>query len=310
MSQHDGVNSLSPTAGAQGENGQTAKAGRPALLIDDAFLCRISSKYEAERGSPLARWHLTRKFQTMAGVFRTYLRPHCKFLDIACGDGDCMALARAIEPSCELWGVDIDEPSLALARQRLPGATVRREDMGNLSALPQGCFDVVHEFGAACMFKDWGLLAKSYLSLVRKGGLVIWELPEAMSMAHWVYLLSRAPRISEQDTVVRRLWRSFLPSKVTFQSWPTVQQHLEAAGFSYRVVSRQPFLHFHVGRRGKHIADFFCKRCGCGVLDSADYWAKRLFRRSSGYYLVFENLGEEVNQPEILENSAPDNRKL
>jgi trans-aconitate methyltransferase len=294
MSKEVTTSSQRKAGAGQLESGEGVGPGVRDSAFNSDLLCRISTKYQAEHASPLARWHWERKFGTMAGLFRTHLHPHSKLIDIGCGDGDCMAVARAIEPSCELWGVDIDEPALALARRRLPGATVRRHDMGNLSALPQAYFDVVHEFGAAFLFRDWAFLAKAYLSLVRKGGFVIWELPEAMSMAHWGYLLSPAPRISEQDTLPKRLWRSFLPSKVTFQSWPSVQQYLEASGFNYRIVSRQPFLYFHVGRRSRHIVDFFSKRCSCAVFDSADCWAKSLFRRSSGYYLVLENLGKRM----------------
>jgi SAM-dependent methyltransferase len=292
MCRESEVNGSGMAARNEKENNQTRGLAKADFAIDEELLCRISTKYETERGSPLVRWHLVRKFQIMAGLFRAHLRGGCKFLDIGCGEGDCMALARMIEPSCELWGVDINEPSLAVARRRLPRATLQRGDMGNLSSLPQAYFDVVHEFGAAFLMPDWGLLAKSYLSLVRKGGLVLWELPEAMSMAHWMYLLSPAPRNNELDTMPKRIWRSFLPSKITFRSWPTVRRYLETSGFNYRIISRQPFLYFHARGPSHRIVDFYCKRFGCGILEKADRGAKTLFRKSSGYYLVLENLGQ------------------
>jgi len=288
------------TCDQYGEVTQEVRASEAHFVLNRRVLCGISRRYEGEQQRAFLRWHLERKFEEMAKVFEMYLRPRHRCLDVGCGEGDCMVLARAIEPSCELWGVDLDERSLAVARQRLPGARLYRHDMANLSALPQGYFDVVHEFGAAFMFADWGLLARSYLSLVRIGGVVLWELPEAMSMAHWVYLLTRAPRISDGDTLGKRLWRSFLPSKYTFQSWPAVQQHLETSGFNYRIVIRKPFLYFHVGGRMGRIIDLFCAKSGSGILNSADRWAKHMFRRSSGYYLVLENLGkipEPVAQP-------------
>jgi SAM-dependent methyltransferase len=287
-------NEATDLAAAGNSGNRLASVGGSAMQVDDAFLCRVSSKYVAERDSPLARWHLGRKFETMAQVFRRYLQPGCRFLDIGCGEGDCMAVARAIEPSCQLWGVDIDEPALAVARQRLPGATISRHDMAKLGSLPQASFDVVHEFGAAFLVEDWGRLARSYLSLARKGGLVLWELPDAMSMAHWSYLLSPAPRNTDRDTLPRRIWRSFSPGKVHFESWAKVRRHLDSSGYSYRILSRDPFIYFHVRGRSSRLLNLLLRRTGIRVVDRMDGMAKAIFRRSSAYYLVIENLGPKA----------------
>src|SRR5688572_25455572 len=121
---------------------------------------------------PFVRWHLEQKFRVMEALLEKYLQPSGRFLDMACGHGDGLLLASRCRPTCELWGLDIDPESVEHARRVVPAATLIQGDMLRPDALPEGYFDVVHEFGATFFIKDWSTLARVYLSKLKVGGVL------------------------------------------------------------------------------------------------------------------------------------------
>lgn len=237
---------------------------------------------------PFTRWHFRRKFEVTEDIFRRYLTPGARFADMACGSGDALLLASACQPDCELWGLDIDAVSLDIAKERT-NAKVFQGDILN-PCLPKDYFNVVHEFGATFFVRRWDLLAKSYLSLLRKGGILLWELPEKWSTAHVSYLLSLAPKITEADTPIRRIARSFLPSKYHYETDAGVLEALNATGFKYEIVDKVPIWHFFCNGLPARIINLLWKFYGDGVYDSTDRLTARLWPRLSGYYLVVRKL--------------------
>jgi 2-polyprenyl-3-methyl-5-hydroxy-6-metoxy-1,4-benzoquinol methylase len=62
-----------------------------------------------------------------------------KILDFGCGVGRSLSLLRKHFPSAELWGFDVSEKSIALARQRIGNVQLTHE----IEALPLHAFDVI-----------------------------------------------------------------------------------------------------------------------------------------------------------------------
>jgi SAM-dependent methyltransferase len=69
-----------------------------------------------------------------------HLRPGMKVLDVGCGAGGALLVARG--RGAEVFGLDASENLAAIARERLPGATIR---VGEMEELPfdDAAFDVV-----------------------------------------------------------------------------------------------------------------------------------------------------------------------
>ena len=222
----------------------------------------------------------------MEALFRKYLSAKVRFLDMACGDGDGLVLASLCQPKAELWGLDIDPPSLELARERVPQARIVEGNMLKPDVLPQGSFDVLHEFGACCMVRGWDSVAKGYLSLLREEGILLWELPQKWSTAHIAYMFSVAPRITEADTKFRRILHSFSPKKYSFESDRAVLQALESTGFGFEIVEKVPIWHFYCRGLLCRTLDVIWKMSGDRLFDWLDRVTRRVWPRYAGYYLV------------------------
>jgi len=230
----------------------------------------------------------------MERLFRKHLGPGARFLDMACGTGDALAIAWLCQPQCELWGLDIDRESLAVARRRVPAAILREGDMLNPD-LPKAHFDAVHEFGATFMVPNWEALAKVYLSLLRDGGILLWELPQKWSAAHISYFLSLAPKITAADTGIKRVLRSFLPSKYTFHSEGEIAKVLKSTGYGYEVLERVPIWYFYCPRYLSRVLNILWKILGDRLYDRLDKINGIVWPRYSGYYLVIRKLGSGEN---------------
>lgn len=234
---------------------------------------------------PFVRWHLRGKFNVMERLFRKYLTPNSRFLDMACGTGDGLLLASLCQPRSELWGLDIYRPDLEIAKARVPAATLVEGDMLKPN-LPKEHFDFVHEFGAACMVSGWETMARVYFSMLREGGILLWELPQKWSTAHISYLTSIAPKITAKDTKFKRILRSFSPKKYSFESDAQVEQALQATGCDYEIIEKIPIWHFYCRGVICRTVDFGWKFAGDALFDWFERVTGRIWPRYSGYYLV------------------------
>lgn len=237
-------------------------------------------------GSPFIRWHLKTKFELIKQLYHRYLYPGCRFIDIACGDGDGLVLARHCQPECELWGVDIDDDSLNIAKSRVPEAKVFKGDMLNMEFLPEGHFDVLHEFAASFLVRDWKTLVNQYLRLVRDGGIILWELPEKWSAAHLMYLFTIAPKITENDTKIKRILRSFIPSKYVYLSNPEVDVCLKASDYAFEMIEHVPIWYFYCHGIPRIFLDYLHRFFGDRLFETLDRFNRLVWPRYSGYYLV------------------------
>jgi trans-aconitate methyltransferase len=235
---------------------------------------------------PFVRWHLRRKFCSMEVLFRKYLTPGAKFVDMGCGKGDALLLASLCVGGCEEWGIDTNCADLQVAKQRIPSATFCQDDMHDPRMLPKQYFDIVHEFGAAFLSRGWDVLAQVYLSLLKDGGILLWELPQRWSLAHISYLLTVAPKRKPDETKFKRLLRSFLPSKYRFESDESVMLALQASGCEYEVLERISIGNFYFPAHLHWILDWGWRYFGDGLFELFDKVTHHLWPRDIGYYLV------------------------
>jgi len=235
---------------------------------------------------PFVRWHLRCKFQVMEDLFRRYLRPGAKLADIACGTGDALVLAAACVPGCEGWGLDMDDASLDIARRRLPTARLYYGDMRDPKELPSEYFDAVHEFGATFLAScEWHVLARAYLSLLKQGGVLLWELPQRWSLAHLSYLVSLAPQMPNESKL-KRILRSLRPSKYRFESDESVMKALEMAGCDYEILERVSIGYFFFPKMLQWMLDWTSRYFGDQVFEALDKAAQAVWPKKIGYYLV------------------------
>ena len=91
----------------------------------------------------------------LGAASRASRKKKLKVLDLGCGNGYALELARQSHPGNHYWGLDFSEDLLAVARGRkLPHCDLR---MGDARALPyeQGLFDVVYSERCLINILDW-----------------------------------------------------------------------------------------------------------------------------------------------------------
>jgi ubiquinone/menaquinone biosynthesis C-methylase UbiE len=232
-------------------------------------------------------WHVAKKTEVIKKIFKKYLYSGCRFIDIACGDGDALVLANECEPSSEIWGVDINEKFLEKAHRKARNAILIQGDLTRLDevdGLPINSFDIAHEFGATCMVYNWRLILPQYLRLLRSGGILLWELPPKWSMAHLMYLFTFAPKITENDTKIKRLLKSILPWKYTFLSYKHVKDILRRN--ACEVVERIPIWYLYVRGFLSIFLGFLCLIFGYRIFYILENLVALCYPICSGYYLI------------------------
>jgi SAM-dependent methyltransferase len=253
---------------------------------------------QAVAPGPFVRWHLRQKFHAMEELFQKYLVPNARFADIGCGPGDALVMAKLCASDCEIWGLDMDKASLQIAGRRVPGAVLHLGDMHDPKQLPKEYFDVVHEFGAAFLSHGWDVLAQAYFSLLRNGGILLWELPQRWSLAHISYLLTVAPTGTSDESKVGRLLRSFLPGKYRFESDASVKAALQNSGFEYEVLERVSIGSFYFPKKLHWLLDWAWQYFGDAMFERLDRITRIIWRRDAGYYLVIRR-GAHVKQSTV-----------
>jgi hypothetical protein len=136
------------------------------------------------------------------------------------------------------------------------------------------------------MAQSWSKLLNSYLSLLKDGGILLWELPERWSTAHVSYLLSVAPKITASDTKLKRILRSFFPGKYRFESDRALLRGLETSAYSCEIVERRPIWHFYCRNPFCYGLDLAWQASGDKIFNLAEKITSHVWPRWAGYYLV------------------------
>jgi trans-aconitate methyltransferase len=272
--------------------------GAPAKQRAASWAQELIGQQNPPQG-PFVCWHLRKKFSVMAALFQKYLSPESRIADIGCGDGDALVIASLCGFSSELWGIDMDSASLQRARERLPAAKLHQGDMHDPYVLPGEYFDVVHEFGAAFLSKGWNILARAYMGLLKDGGILLWELPQRWSLAHIAYLLTVAPKLTEDEPKLKRLLRSVLPSKYRFESDQSVMNALQTSGCGYEILEKVSVGSFYCPKLLHFLLDWAWRYFGDGMFDTLDRITRSVWPKDVGYYLVIRKRMRSESFPRL-----------
>lgn len=109
----------------------------------------------------------------------TRVGPGTALLDVGCGGG--FALLLAARRGATVTGLDITEPLLDIARERVPDAALHLGDLDDPLPFAGASFDVVTAFNAAQFTADPVAAMKNMATVTRPGGLLavlVWGPPE------------------------------------------------------------------------------------------------------------------------------------
>lgn len=105
--------------------------------------------------------------------------PGTALLDLGCGGG--FALLLAARRGATVTGLDVTQPLLDIARERVPHASLHVGDLDEPLPFDEGSFDVVTAFNAAQYTADPSSAIKRMAGVTRPGGLVailVWGPPD------------------------------------------------------------------------------------------------------------------------------------
>ncbi|MEA2298293.1 MAG: hypothetical protein QOF77_1229 [Solirubrobacteraceae bacterium] len=95
-------------------------------------------------------------------------------LDFGCGVGRILRPAAEADPECELWGCDIDGPSIEWLRARCPTLELRRNGAWPPLDMPDGHFDLIWAFSVFTHLTDaWSAWILELHRLLKPGGRLI-----------------------------------------------------------------------------------------------------------------------------------------
>jgi len=106
-------------------------------------------------------------------------------LDIGCGTGRYFPFFASLGARCQV-GVDIGQNLLAICRRRNAAVHVARSDAARLPFADQS-FDVVLSMGLIEHFRDPVPILAEFTRLVRSGGVLILETPNALNLVFSLY---------------------------------------------------------------------------------------------------------------------------
>jgi SAM-dependent methyltransferase len=140
-------------------------------------------------------------------------RPGSSLLDVACGDGALLAVARS--EGVKGYGVDISDQAVRLACRTL-GAGVAVAGDGESLPYPDGAFDYVTNIGSLEHYLDMERGAREMARVLKPGGLACILLPNAFGLTWSVWHAWRTGELSDdgyqplQRYGTRRAWQTLL----------------------------------------------------------------------------------------------------
>jgi 2-polyprenyl-3-methyl-5-hydroxy-6-metoxy-1,4-benzoquinol methylase len=164
------------------------RIGTIRSFLHDVMNGYAESRYGARLGhaSPWGRWLVLLMAPLRFAVDAQWRRlPNLKLssgrvLDIGCGNGGF--LARAEAAGWEAVGIDLDPQAVATCRQR--GLSVMQGDLSSLASLKAGSFDHITSSHVIEHLHDPGQLLTEAYRLLRPGGTLWLETPNALSLGH------------------------------------------------------------------------------------------------------------------------------
>jgi ubiquinone/menaquinone biosynthesis C-methylase UbiE len=121
-------------------------------------------------------------------------------LDIACGTGLLLSQLHALQPAGNLFGIDLSEPMLMKARQRLGPDVDLQQAKAEQLPFADGQFDVALCNSAAQYFTDLPVFFSEAWRVLRPGGeliLTVWAKDTTLASLHYRWLGWRHPAIHD-----------------------------------------------------------------------------------------------------------------
>jgi SAM-dependent methyltransferase len=95
-------------------------------------------------------------------------------LDFGCGVGRILRPALIEDPGCELWGCDIDQPSIDWLGAECPELSLRRNGAWPPLDVPSGHFDLIWAFSVFTHLTDaWSAWMLELHRLLKPGGILV-----------------------------------------------------------------------------------------------------------------------------------------
>lgn len=123
-------------------------------------------------------------------------RPGCAMLDIACGEGALLAVARSAGLVC--YGVDISDQAVGLAALRV-GDRVAVAGDGERLPFPGDSFDYVTSIGSLEHYADMGRGITEMVRVLRPGGSACILVPNAFGLTWSVWNAWRTGRLADDE---------------------------------------------------------------------------------------------------------------
>lgn len=119
-------------------------------------------------------WNRARNTMAETLLRRYRVAPQGCWLDIGCGPGGTLGIAKAFSPKVSV-GLDISAHALELARRKLPHANLTRADLNDGLPFADASFDVVTIFNV--LYHDWvvsdGKALCEVARILRHGGILL-----------------------------------------------------------------------------------------------------------------------------------------
>lgn len=111
--------------------------------------------YEERDGDPWGYWeseYEREKFERTLATLRTRLSPDgtATVLDVGCGNGAKTKRLVEAYPHADVLGVDVSERALETARERVPSATFRQDEVEQFFAQTDRTFDAILDVECLC----------------------------------------------------------------------------------------------------------------------------------------------------------------
>lgn len=133
------------------------------------------SQYEPILSKEDRYWWFIGRRQIIVNSLKSELRYGAKFLDLGCGTGYILSGLSKLNLGASLFGADMHDSAIRIAKKRVPKATFFREGLGDL---PESSFDVVGLFDVLEHIEDDKTALRSISDLLLPGGVLLVTVPQ------------------------------------------------------------------------------------------------------------------------------------
>lgn len=145
-------------------------------------------------------------------------------LDVGCGRGAFLERASSRFPAWDLFGTDIDAEGVSTTEVRVPGATIRRGDAGDIPFPPES-FDVIAAWDVLEHVSDLDVALSEIRRCLKPAGLLTIVVPVYDGVTGpLVRLLDRDP--THIHKMSRDLWVSIINEHFDDLEWHGIHRYL------------------------------------------------------------------------------------